>query len=68
MAQFDTYFEGYQAVIFDNSPEFQNFTAALRLHQISFKTKIRKGKKRTGRPRALVVMLVSASSASGVQE
>jgi hypothetical protein len=63
LARFDTYFEGYQAVIFDNSPEFQNFTAALRLHQVSFRTKIRKGKKRTGRPRALVVMLVNAHGA-----
>lgn len=57
-ARFTTQHDGYPAAIINNSVEYHNFTLTLKAQKISYLTKIRKAKTRTGRGREFIVMLV----------
>lgn len=53
--RFTQIYNGFPAAVFNNSLEYNNFTAMLKMESISFKTKIVKHKRRG---REFVVMLV----------
>lgn len=55
-SKFTSSYDGFRAVVFNNSVEYHNFTIMLEDAGASFKTKITKHKKRG---REFVVMLVS---------
>ena len=55
---FNTIYDGYKAVIFDNTTEFNNFTLRLKRHGLSYRSKIIKGKRAGRKRREFVVMLV----------
>lgn len=54
----NTRHDGLPAASFDNSAEYHNFTTALRRAEVSFLTKIIKQKRRQGKARQFVVMVV----------
>ena len=56
---FNTQFDGYPAVIFDNTAEYNNFRIKLERDKLSFRTKIVKGKRAGKKRRQFVVMLVN---------
>ena len=56
--RFDTYYNGMRAAVFNNSAEYHNFTARLKIEGYSFLTKIVKRKKARSINREFVVMLV----------
>jgi hypothetical protein len=54
----NTRYDGLPAAVFDSSSEYHNFTAALKQAGVSFLTKITKQKRRQGKARKFVVMVV----------
>lgn len=63
-ARLNTTYDGYKAALFDNAPEYHNFTLALRQAGLSFLTKIVKQKRKRGVSRRFVVMVVETASAA----
>lgn len=61
--KFDDRHDGFPAASFESSSEYHNFTHALRLAGLSFKTKIQKQKRRRGIARRFIVMLVESHGA-----
>lgn len=59
--RFHTVYDGYEAAVFDNSVEYNNFTQALKEAQVSFKTKIVKAKRAGKKIRSFVVLLVEGT-------
>ena len=55
----NTRHDGLPAAVFDSSSEYHNFTTALKQAGISFLTKIIKQKRRQGKARQFVVMVVT---------
>lgn len=62
-ARFTTQHDGYPAAVINNSVEYHNFTLTLKAQGVSFLTKIRKAKTRSGRGREFIVMLVESRGA-----
>lgn len=58
----NTRHDGFSAATFDNSAEYHNFTAALRQAGVSFLTKIAKQKRKRGKTRQFIVMVVEAGN------
>lgn len=55
---FNTVYDGYPAIVFLNTSEYNNFTLRLRRHGLSYLTKIIKGKRAGKKRREFIVMLV----------